>query len=225
MAKHYEHQLARSMRSEGVAITHIATRLSVSKGTVSRWVADIILTSDQEAALRVRKAGGHLNGAYANRDRAKAQRDVWRDEGRTAAEQSDPLHVMGCMLYWGEGAKARNRVAISNTDMVLLQVFLRFLQEHFIVDDEQIRLTVHYYHTPGLSEQDIKVHWGQHLELPVSCFTPKQSVDVRMRSRVNPSNKWPYGVCRLVVHSTRIAQHIYGAIEQYSGSKLPHANL
>jgi hypothetical protein len=34
-------------------------------------------------------------------------------------------------------------------------------------------------------------------------------------------NKLPYGVCTVVVHSTSVAQHIYGAIQEYAGFEEP----
>jgi hypothetical protein len=36
-----------------------------------------------------------------------------------------------------------------------------------------------------------------------------------------PKNKLPYGVCSLVVHSTWMVQHIYGAIQEYAGFEEP----
>jgi hypothetical protein len=34
-------------------------------------------------------------------------------------------------------------------------------------------------------------------------------------------NKLPYGVCTVYVHSTRVVQHIYGAIQEYGGFDEP----
>jgi hypothetical protein len=34
-------------------------------------------------------------------------------------------------------------------------------------------------------------------------------------------NKLPYGVCSVVVHSTWMVQHIYGAIQEYAGFDEP----
>jgi hypothetical protein len=35
------------------------------------------------------------------------------------------------------------------------------------------------------------------------------------------ANKLPYGTCKLVVHSTRIVQTIYGSIQEYGGFDRP----
>jgi hypothetical protein len=34
-------------------------------------------------------------------------------------------------------------------------------------------------------------------------------------------NKLPYGTCRLTVCDVRIAQHLYGAIQEYGGFERP----
>jgi len=33
--------------------------------------------------------------------------------------------------------------------------------------------------------------------------------------------KLPYGTCRVTVHDVRIAQHLYGAIQEYGGFERP----
>jgi hypothetical protein len=35
------------------------------------------------------------------------------------------------------------------------------------------------------------------------------------------TNKLPYGTCRISVHDVRIAQHLYGAIQEYGGFSRP----
>ena len=45
-------------------------------------------------------------------------------------------HCAGCMLYWGEGSKARNGVAFTNADVDMLVFFRRFLRESYGVEDE-----------------------------------------------------------------------------------------
>lgn len=45
---------ARQLRSEGVSVCEIARRLGISKGTVSPLVANVRLTEEQRAALKVR---------------------------------------------------------------------------------------------------------------------------------------------------------------------------
>jgi hypothetical protein len=40
-------------------------------------------------------------------------------------------------------------------------------------------------------------------------------------SQKKRQSKLPYGTCKLVVHSTRIVQTIYGSIQEYGGFERP----
>lgn len=101
---------ARRLRREGLAINDICRRVEAAKSSVSVWVRDIELTPDQQAALekqhRTRKA--QIKGSHTNAVKFRQLREQYQEEGRRKAREKDPLHIAGCMLYWGEGAKERN---------------------------------------------------------------------------------------------------------------------
>jgi hypothetical protein len=62
-----------------------------------------------------------------NRQRRRA---AWRAEARILWEQwrHDPLFILGVALYWGEGTKCSTapRLALTNTDVAMLRVWLRW---------------------------------------------------------------------------------------------------
>jgi hypothetical protein len=73
----------------------------------------------------------------------------------------------------------------------------------------------------GLSIAEIECHWLSALDLPPQCLRrhilnhkPTSSSGLKRR-------KLPYGVCTLRLGSTRILQHIYGAIQEYAGFEEP----
>ena len=49
------------------------------------------------------------------------------------------------MLYWAEGAKARNSVRFSNSDPEMLRFFLAFLRRYFSIGDAVVRVTCNLY--------------------------------------------------------------------------------
>jgi hypothetical protein len=75
----------------------IARVVGVSLSSVSLWVRDIELDTVKNASMRSR-AARRRGEAPAARGRA-ARRDAQR-RGRKQADQGDPLHLAGCMLYW-----------------------------------------------------------------------------------------------------------------------------
>ena len=218
-AKTQERAEARRMRQDdGASLQTIVAALGVSKSSVSAWVRDIELTAEQQDLLAARNVT--VNQALASRVGqrifARKKRMAWQEEGRMAAQQGEPLHVMGCMLYWGEGSKKRNVVGLTNSSPALLSTFISFLRHYFDVDDEDCALYLSFYTDNGLTQHEIESHWLQVLDLPTSCLR-KPVTDRRPRSGITINRRLPYGMCNLYLGRVDVVQHIYGAIQEYSG--------
>jgi len=124
--KYKEQQKARQLRQNGFSIGHIALELSVSKGSVSRWVRDVPLTDAQKQHLI--NANPVLNkqfkGASVRKQNARELRKSYQQNGISEAKKDNILHMAGCMLYWAEGAKSRYSLSIINSDKFLLRLFI-----------------------------------------------------------------------------------------------------
>ncbi|MDQ3728758.1 MAG: hypothetical protein M3355_04140, partial [Actinomycetota bacterium] len=148
------------------------------------------------------------------RDRRRA----WQEEGRSAARRGDALHRAGCMLYWAEGAKERNRVTFANSDANMVRVFAAFLRESLRVPNEDFTVRLNVYLGNGLSIEEVEKCWLRNLDLPRSCLRGHQVDHFPTSSSGKKVNRLPYGVCALrVKRSTWIVQHIFGAIQEYAG--------
>jgi hypothetical protein len=132
----------------------------------------------------------------------------------------DALHQAGCMLFWAEGSRSRNRVTFTNADSDMIRFFLRFLRECYGVTDEQIRLSVNCHLGNGLTLEEIERWWLERLGLPSSCL---RTAAVNRPSSASRGVRRPlvYGTARIVVYSTEIVQSIYGAIQEYAGCSRP----
>jgi hypothetical protein len=138
------------------------------------------------------------------------------------AHRSDALHMAGCMLYWGEGAKERNVVKFANSDLAMVRFFVRFLKECFGVSPEEFRIRLNVYTNNGISLRQIEDHWLESLGLPRSCLRGHTLNAFPTSSSGKKRRKLPYGVCSLTVaKSTHILQHIYGAIQEYADFEEP----
>ena len=215
-AKVRERAEARALRARGVPYKRIAAELKVSVNSAYRWTRDIELTPEQKAFNQVGPTGPQNLEVIARRAAAwsaqcRARRAASQEEGRAAARLRDDLHLKGCMLYWAEGAKARNAVAFAR----------RFLTERLAIRPASIRLRLNVYTNNGLTIETIEERWLAALDLPRSSLRT-HSVDRPPTSSSGKSRKrLLYGVCTLVVPSTRAAQHIYGAIQEYAGIERP----
>ncbi len=226
LRKRREYAAARRLRSEGGPLKRIAATLEVSPSTIFYWTRDITLTPEQRAR-NLRGPRGPLNPERLRKrteewiTRCRTKRALYQEQGRARAREGRPLHLAGCMLYWAEGAKSRNRVKFVNSDPQMLLVFRRFLTEELEINPHKIGLRLNVYTGNGLSLEEIESYWLNLLELPAECLR-KHTLNHRPTSSSGRARKkLPYGVCALTVHETRLAQHIYGAIREYAGFQEP----
>ena len=99
--------------------------------------------------------------------------------------------------------------------------FLRFLRECFASQPKRIALRLNVYTGNGLSLRQIEDYWLDGLGLPRSCLRKHTLNHFPTSSSGKKRNKLPYGVATLTLYSTRVAQHIYGAIQEYAGFEEP----
>ena len=211
---------ARELRKQGWSVRDITLELGVSKGSVSMWVRDIELTEEQQTLLKSRQAqwAGRNQGGKTNRAKAMQQRIVYQQAGRERARNGNRLHHTGCLLYWCEGAKVkRNSVHFVNSDPNMMLLFMRFLREEMKADEPKFRLQIHCHTQDEIEQHRIEKYWLTLLNLPETCLQKtqfKQGSNTRKKRLEN-------GVCALMVHSTELAMHIYGAIQEYGGFDNP----
>jgi len=222
--KTVEREQARLMRrTEGRSIKEIARLLGVSNSSVSVWVRDIELSDEQHAALEARN-GLHERQRIARASmaaNARARRAAAQDEGRRRARSLGRRYVGGCMLYWAEGSRSRNKIVFTNSDPEMTRFFVEFVCEFFAVGSDRFRLTCNLFADHASRQREIENFWLDTVGLPRSCLC-KSTVNRYSRySQKKRRNKLPYGTCRVVVNSTQIAQTVYGSIQELAGFDRP----
>lgn len=210
---------ARDLRLvEGRSIKEIARLVGVSQASVSCWVRDIDLTQQQRDALveRARLLRNRSRSAHF-----RARRLAFQEEGRALARRGDPGHATGCMLYWAEGSKSRNAVQFVNSDPAMVRYFVDFLRTYYGVRHEEFRLDCNLFADHIERQREIETFWLDTLGLTAWSLR-KSTVNVYSKySQKKRQNKLPYGTVRVCVHSTRVVQSIYGAIQEYGGFERP----
>ncbi|UJA21537.1 hypothetical protein HJD18_15830 [Thermoleophilia bacterium SCSIO 60948] len=215
---------ARALRRRGRSLRSIGSDLGVSASTVLRWTSDIVLTPAQaEANLRRPQTAGSIDRRAASRsDGARLARSRMQETGRVRARARDPLHLAGCMLYWGEGWKSRKQLQLVNSDVALVRLFLAFLRVEFAVPDDDVRLRVRAHLGNGLSLDEVERHWLVALRLPAACLRGSRVDELPASSQRRRPRRLPLGVCELsVARSTDLVQHVLGAIQEYGGFTEP----
>jgi hypothetical protein len=211
------------MRRRGISFKRIAASLDVSPASVVAWTRDIELTAEQRYSNLYGPRGPQSQEQIAKRvaawqRKSRERRLAWQLEGRIQARNGDARHIAGCMLYWAEGAKNRNTLTFANSDQGMVRFFAQFLKESLGVSGEDFRVRLNVYTTNGLSIMQIEDHWLSVLGLPRSCLRGHTLNNYPTSSSGAKRNRLPYGVCTIkIARSTRLVQHIFGAIQEYAG--------
>lgn len=216
-----EQLLARQLRATGLSITEIEQRLAVSRSSVSLWVRDVELGPEQRERLLARTRLGPLVAAERNAARARDIRRSHQEEGRRLARERDASYAAGCMLFWAEGTKARNYVKLTNSDPDLVAVFVGFLREHFAVDSSRVKLECNLFADHAVRQREIEDFWLSRLSLERRSLRKSTINTFSKYSQKKRTNKLPYGTVAVIVHSTRIAQTLYGSIQELGGFDRP----
>jgi len=209
----------RLRREEGLSVKEIEQKLSVSRGSVSLWVRDIVLTPAQKKRLENRENYSRAQGlgAEANRKKALEMRQHYQELGRKKAREGDLLHQAGCMLYWAEGRKSRTEFGFSNSDVNMMIFFIKFLTNRLLIKRENIIIRILCY-TDCHTVAEIEDYWLLKLNLPRSSVRKTQVLNHPEGFESKRKRKLPYGVCHLrILRSVEAVQHIFGAIQEYSG--------
>jgi transcriptional regulator with XRE-family HTH domain len=130
-----ERRRARELRIEGWSVKDIERELGVSRSSVSIWVRDVELTTEQRRRLIARSRLGPIVAGPKKAAAAREVRRSYQEHGRELARERGALYAAGCMLYWAEGAKGRNAARLTNSDPEVLAFLAGFLREEFSVPD------------------------------------------------------------------------------------------
>ena len=125
------------------------------------------------------------------------------------------------MLYWAEGSKLRNSLAIANSDPNLLRLFIRFLRQEFPQEADAVSFRLNLYTGNGLEVPEVEMFWLTQLELSSECLRKHTLNNRPAPSSGVKKNKLPYGVGTLTICRTRVVQHVWGAIQEYAGFEQP----
>jgi hypothetical protein len=203
----------RIRREEGLSIGAIAKLLQCSKSSVSKWVRDIPLTSEQIAKLMSRERASEIAASHPNAPKQKfgIERDhieslAMRDVG---VIDRDELRVIGAALYWAEGAKDRNVVAFVNSDPNMIRLMMRFFREVCDVKETKFRGILHIH--PHLDVEAALRFWSSVTGIPVSQFY-KTQLAVSKASVHHRADRLPNGTFRINISDTRLCCKLKGWI-------------
>jgi hypothetical protein len=159
-----EQQQARQLRRTGLPLAQIATRLGVSKSSVSLWVREV------EFIPLPRPPRGRRRdpNALQRRKRAEIDRLVGEGRARIGRLSEREFLVAGVALYAGEGAKRDGAVKFANSDPRMIAFYCAWLRRFFEIDEKRLRVRL-YLHA-GLDLGASVAYWSELTSIPPSQF-------------------------------------------------------
>ena len=103
----------------------------------------------------------------------------------------------------------------------MVAFFLAFLVDTLGVDRRDVRVDLHLFADHREHLRRVEHFWLETLGLPAACLRASTVNAYSRSSKRKRTNMLPHGTCRLAVHSTRVVQHIYGAIQEYGRFERP----
>ena len=202
---------ARRLRSLGCSFGEIQKKLGVAKSSVSLWVRDIELTSEQKVGLSQKGIQKDIierrRATRLKNESAKRQIiiDAANKEIKNISERE--LWLIGIMLYWAEGGKTRRGIVrFSNSDPEMIKIMMAFFRRICNVPEKKFRGYIHIH--PHLDYKKAEEYWSHVSRIPLNKF-------FKTYRKMNPSSKnkrdnLPLGTFDIYVLSTELFLKILG---------------
>lgn len=219
MAKSKERIEARKLRRGGESIGTIAKKVGVSKGSVSLWCGDIVLTKEQQDRLIENdRRGGAVGRAQANKNKIKERLDrleKYKNIGRNMVGKINKrdLFVVGIALYWGEGNKKGRRLIFSNSDPEMIKIWMKWLKEclNILTNDVSFNVGINEIHKNRV--KIVEKYWSEISGIPLTEFR-EVSLKKAKAIKVYENPEKHFGtLCIRVKRSTNLNYQMLGLIE------------
>ncbi len=165
-------ELGQQLRRCGLSYREIARLIPVSKGTLSGWCRDLVLTDTQTTRLRsIRPRQAQRNGVGNTLhrralERGQAIRDQAVEEARELGD--DPFWVAGVVAYWSEGSKRQKDVVFANSDPLLVRLFIDWARRYLKLEPDRFTAKLHLH--AGQNEEERREFWSAVTCIPTSEF-------------------------------------------------------
>lgn len=130
---------------------------------------------------------------------------------KVETEEEKTLFALAIGLYLGEGSKRNNsKMALGNSDPLIIRIFLKFLKEICGVRENKIKLELNIY--DDVSIQDALEYWEMVTELSASHF---YKPFIRKARKGNYKRWSRYGTLTIVVSNTKLHRIVLGWCETF----------
>jgi len=211
-----EKDKARELRQSGYSVTAISHQLGISKGSISPWVKDIVLTEEQELELKKNERENRIRfknfsgyeQSQKNKSESITRLKEYREKGFELAKIDNEFSIV-CALYWAEGNKTKNTFRISNCDYTMLSI----IKDKLIKMGYELKkmgMVIHCVEDTETKDNDIKDFWQEKVGIEkIRVYRYK----VKNESQRKGFGKQPFGTAHMHVFNTELLHMVYGGID------------
>ncbi len=213
------------LRKSGKSYTEIKKLLGLSsKGTLSYWFRNIELSDSAKKRLIDKIEMATKRGLLSFNTRRTKRIEIENKKIREAAKKEikklsrKELLLAGAALYWGEGFKSeknKNSLKISfvNSDPLMIKLFLRFLREFLLVDDQKIKAHIRIH--SNIDKNNVVKFWQNITKLPFERFVVAGYLSGASKLK-RPCNSLKYGTIDIRVNGRKLFYKMKGYIDGLS---------
>ncbi len=186
------------MRKRGWSYNVIASRLNVSKSTLSHWLREIPYHANKEVLRRI--GLGPAKSAM-NRHNQKVESVIKmkiKGYSELGGIRKRDLWMLGLGLYLGEGSKLYEQVRIINSDPDIVRLAMKWLHSICKVPIKNFSIAIHMY--PDTNGKQAMRFWSDVTGVPSGQFG-KAQIDFRKNKSNKKQRKLPFGTAHITIKS------------------------
>ncbi|MFH1347308.1 MAG: hypothetical protein ABIH22_01325 [Candidatus Margulisiibacteriota bacterium] len=201
-----EKNKAIELRKQGRSYSDILQIINVSRGTLGRWLKDILLTQEQRVLLKGRMKSRY-EGARTNQRKAQQRKEKTFNSAKKEVKEliNNPLFISGLVLYWAEGTKNGSTVAFTNSDPEMIELMMRWFRTICNVPEDKFRILI-FIHSMQVND-NWKERWCKVTGLPESQFIRPYIKPTITKHR---KNKLYEGTCAIRINDISLLTRIRG---------------
>jgi len=164
---------ARRLRATGYSVKEIARELDIAQSSASVWVREVKLSKNAEVILEQKRISARKKASHILHERrvGREEEAVRLAQKLTGINKIDQaaLYLICSMIYECEGGKGElGSLEFTNSDPVLVAIFLKLLRSVFPLDESKFRVVMHLhsYH----NEKEEKEFWSRICGIPKDKF-------------------------------------------------------
>ena len=199
------------LRKTGLSYGDIKKKLNVSKSTLSLWLKDVELTSEQKEKLYTNSILILSSGPQSQKERRKREINNIIENAEQEIKlplSTETFRLFGAALYWAEGRKSRD-FEITNSDPNLIIFIVKWFNKVFGVLPDRLSARLNIY--PQQNDLKIKKFWADLTGIPLKNFGKSY---VKPLNKNYKKNNLYYGTIKIRVQRGIDMRHkVYGWVK------------